>query len=101
MPSKEASRLKEERERLREDHLAGASGLVVVRALSDVTDAAIRGVWESVDQPNDALLVAVGGYGRQQLSPFSDIDLILLHPKPQQCADAMKALSYALWDAGL
>lgn len=101
MPSKEASRLKEERERLREDHLAGASGLLVVRALSDVTDAAIREVWGNTEQPQHALVVAVGGYGRQELSPFSDIDLILIHPKPALCADAMKALSYALWDGGL
>lgn len=101
MPSKEASRLKEERERLREDHLAGASGLSVVRALSDVTDAAIREVWGNLEPPKDALVAAVGGYGRQELSPFSDIDLLLIHPKPSHCADAMKALSYALWDAGL
>lgn len=101
MPSKEASRLKEERKRLREDHLAGASGLSIVHALSDATDAAIAEIWGNIKGTDDALVVAVGGYGRQELAPFSDIDLIVIHPKPPQGAAAMKTLSYALWDAGL
>jgi [protein-PII] uridylyltransferase len=101
MPSEAVTRLKEERERLREEHLAGASGLSVVRALSDATDDAVRSIWEGLEETAGAALVAVGGYGRGELSPFSDIDLIVIHPKPPKVTAALKRLSYELWDSGL
>lgn len=97
MPSKAIEQLQKERERLREEHLAGASGLSVVRALSDATDEAVRSIWDG----EGASLVATGGYGRRELSPHSDIDLVVIHPKPAKVADAVKRLSYELWDAGL
>lgn len=48
-------------------------------------------------------LVAVGGYGRSELFPFSDIDLLLLHdPAVKNNLDAVtEAIFYPLWDAGL
>lgn len=101
MPSEAVARLKEERERLREEHLAGASGLAVVRALSNATDDAVHSIWEGLEGTPGAALVAVGGYGRGELSPFSDIDLIVIHPKPLKATAALKKLSYELWDSGL
>lgn len=97
MPSKAIEQLQNERERLRGEHLAGASGLSVVRALSDATDEAVRSIWDG----EGAALVATGGYGRGELSPHSDIDLVVIHPKPAKVAEAVKRLSYELWDAGL
>jgi [protein-PII] uridylyltransferase len=101
MPSSPIARLKQERERLREEHLAGASGLSIIRALSDATDQAVREIWESLTGTDGAALVATGGYGRRELSPHSDVDLIVLHPKPDRVFTPVKALSYELWDAGL
>jgi [protein-PII] uridylyltransferase len=101
MPSSPVEKLKAERERLREEHRAGASGLIVVRALSEATDRAIRDIWSSLQGTDGAALVATGGYGRGELSPHSDIDLMVLHPKPDRVEQAVKALSYELWDAGL
>lgn len=48
-------------------------------------------------------LVAVGGYGRSELFPFSDIDLLLLHQPEQEEAltTVTEAIFYPLWDAGL
>ena len=48
-------------------------------------------------------LVAVGGYGRSELFPFSDIDLLLLHsPETEAVLPAVtEAVFYPLWDAGL
>ena len=48
-------------------------------------------------------LVALGGYGRRELFPYSDIDLLLLHaPEAEDRLDPVtQALFYPLWDAGL
>jgi [protein-PII] uridylyltransferase len=48
-------------------------------------------------------LVAVGGYGRQELFPFSDIDLLILHDSSSEdeLNTAAEAVLYPLWDAGL
>ncbi len=54
-------------------------------------------------KPSGIALVALGGYGRKELFPFSDIDLLLLYEKNtsdlvEQVTDAV---FYPLWDAGL
>jgi [protein-PII] uridylyltransferase len=47
-------------------------------------------------------LVAVGGYGRQELAPHSDVDILLVYDgKPGGIEDLAKDLWYPLWDAGL
>lgn len=47
-------------------------------------------------------LIAIGGYGRQELSPQSDLDLLVLYSGPSELAakDIAKAIFYPLWDAG-
>jgi [protein-PII] uridylyltransferase len=46
-------------------------------------------------------LVAVGGYGRSELSPHSDIDLLfVIHPKAEIGKATLRGLLYPLWDAG-
>ncbi len=47
-----------------------------------------------------ATLIAVGGHGRGELSPGSDLDLLLVHPGGQ-IADVADALWYPIWDSGL
>ena len=48
-------------------------------------------------------VVAVGGYGRRELCPASDIDLLLLHDRldTEVLEQAVRAIVYPLWDAGL
>jgi [protein-PII] uridylyltransferase len=47
-------------------------------------------------------LVAVGGYGRGELSPFSDIDLLLVHQSSSARLESVaSAIWYPIWDAGL
>ncbi|MBP8815436.1 MAG: nucleotidyltransferase domain-containing protein, partial [Desulfobulbus sp.] len=52
--------------------------------------------------PGQVAMVALGGYGRGELYPYSDIDLLLLHD--QRAGEALqaaaRALLYPLWDAG-
>jgi UTP:GlnB (protein PII) uridylyltransferase len=45
--------------------------------------------------------VAVGGYGRRELSPCSDIDLMVLHGGSDVAVQAAEALFYELWDSGM
>jgi UTP:GlnB (protein PII) uridylyltransferase len=105
MPSRNVSAevegLAAERERLRQEHAAGASGLLVVHALTDAVDTAVRGIWDRVGSDRRAALVAVGGYGRRHMNPASDVDLMVLHHRGDDVAGPAQALFYELWDAGL
>lgn len=51
---------------------------------------------------NDLALVAVGGYGRKELAPYSDVDILFLYdPENQDCHDMISFMTSLLWDAGL
>jgi [protein-PII] uridylyltransferase len=63
--------------------------------LSAAMDACLR----SLASSDELTVVAVGGYGRQELSLHSDIDLLLLHDNADPAA--VRAILYPLWDAGL
>ncbi|TKB24035.1 [protein-PII] uridylyltransferase [Desulfopila sp. IMCC35006] len=58
---------------------------------------------EIADCEGRIALVALGGYGRRELYPFSDIDLMILyHPKvKKQISRVTDAVLYPLWDTGL
>ena len=45
--------------------------------------------------------MAVGGYGRRELAPFSDLDLVLVHLPEVDVAPVATSLWYPLWDAGV
>ena len=49
----------------------------------------------------DVALVAVGGYGRAELAPGSDLDVMLLHRGRKDVAALAERVWYPLWDAGL
>ena len=55
-------------------------------------------------KPELVSLTAVGGYGRGELAPASDLDLLILHngsEKPQVISEFVNAFLYPLWDQGL
>ena len=77
---------------------------VLLRARTQAVDVLVRDAWQrcvSTDAP--LALFAVGGYGRGELFPHSDIDLLVLaEPAAQQAHQAALARLFALlWDAGL
>jgi [protein-PII] uridylyltransferase len=81
----------------------GQHGRALCRSLSDATDEVLRGLFEEAAAgPGGRLaLVAVGGYGRGELAPGSDLDLWLLHDRRADVAAVAERLWYPIWDAGL
>ena len=84
-------------------------GLAAIQARSEAVDDLLKALWVREGGPNGALgsrlcLVAVGGFGRQQLFPFSDVDLLFCADKnssTDRAKDAIRRISQSLWDCGL
>ncbi len=76
----------------------------LVRALTKHVDATLAELWQSAGMPPGAALVAVGGYGRGELFPYSDVDVLVLLP-PNLNNDALRSaiegLIAACFDIGL
>lgn len=66
-------------------------------------DQLLSKIWRHFELPKEAALVAVGGYGRGELFPYSDVDvLILLQQRPDVALrDKLEKLVQLFWDIGL
>jgi [protein-PII] uridylyltransferase len=109
--------LKVETHRLRLQHRAGGEGREICQARAAILDALLKHLWQSAKE-NLSLpaqkefppiaLVAIGGFGRAELNPHSDIDFMFLHegqvnvgkPLPY-LAKLIDGILYPLWDIGL
>jgi len=92
---------------------AGEGGITLVRAQTYLTDEIIRALYDVTSeyiyhQPNPTsaeklCLVAVGGYGRGEMAPYSDIDLLFLLPYKQTPwgEQVVEYMLYMMWDMGL
>lgn len=64
-------------------------------------DALCQRAYESVGGPETGVaLVAVGGYGREELAPYSDLDVVLVHDADVEVGDWAGQVWYPLWDSG-
>jgi [protein-PII] uridylyltransferase len=121
LPAQDLSRykrfLKVESHRLKMMHRAGAGGRIVCHGRAALIDVLLRHLWTAAKSNLSAqaqrefpplALVGLGGYGRGELNPHSDIDFMFLHAG--QVVAGMKALPhlsklmdsilYPLWDLG-
>jgi [protein-PII] uridylyltransferase len=75
----------------------------LLRRQSALVDRQLKEVWASHAMPRDIALAAVGGYGRGQLYPCSDVDLLILlsGPADAACARKIEHLIGTLWDIGI
>ncbi len=69
--------------------------------LSDTTDQWLNDLFTKVvGERTDVALIAVGGYGRRDLSPLSDLDILLLHKNANDIDTVAEGLWYPIWDHG-
>ncbi len=102
--------LKVETERLKIRHRFGLGGGEITSGRSYLTDLiicracqlAVSELGPSDPDLNNCALIALGGYGRQDLAPFSDVDLLFLYPGKQSriVKEFAERILYMLWDIG-
>jgi len=81
------------------------TGGALCEALSDATDDFLRTLYaeatKQLKNTDDVALIAVGGYGRRELAPFSDLDVLLVHRGVKNIDEIASLMWYPIWDAGL
>jgi [protein-PII] uridylyltransferase len=91
------------RERLRTEYLRTPSPHALLRGHTRLVDGVLRALWSELNPARGAALVATGGYGRGELFPHSDVDvLVLLERAPDaQERERLERLVSLFWDVGL
>ena len=100
-----------EEHRLRLKHQAGGGGREICARRVDLVDVLLKHIFAaatSTTQNNGKTpfaLIALGGYGRGELNPFSDVDVMFLHEGKgkmvsAQISEAVEQTLYLLWDIG-
>ena len=102
------------RKKVRERLEAGKiDGPETARALSDLMDQLVGALFDLAAEKHyageplsgrEALsIIATGGYGRRELAPYSDLDLLFLVPKKcsKRLEEVVQFMLYGLWDLGL
>ncbi len=109
--------LETEGKRIQELHQSGAPGRKVAGALADRMDGLLVSLFTTAlaswrkqngEPPLPVCLVALGGYGRHELSPLSDVDVMFLYPEAKKTPELAKfqehlsnGILYPLWDLKL
>ncbi|MDE2485169.1 MAG: [protein-PII] uridylyltransferase [candidate division NC10 bacterium] len=101
----------DEQARILHSHRNGGTGQAVVRSIATLTDAVVTTLFQLAEvacdpdlrrRSNGCALVALGGYGRREMNPASDVDLMFVYPRR---ADAyldtiLHPVLSTLWDVG-
>jgi [protein-PII] uridylyltransferase len=106
--------LKIEEHRLRLGHQSGGGGREICAFRVELIDVLLRHIFAAAASfarqqkgasPTPLTVVALGGYGRGELNPFSDVDVMFLHNKngsgiSPYAAQVIEQTLYLLWDIG-
>ena len=106
--------LKIEDQRLKMAHRRGAPGGQTAAARAAVLDLVVERAYRAAislcrdggfadESQNGCAVVAIGGYGRGELAPYSDLDILFLHPNHRalQARQLVEQILRLLWDTGL
>lgn len=101
-----------QKEEIKKAHIDGESGLRTVRAYSKFVDKVIEEIYRVSTKnfeeqfpggrKSKCVVIAVGGYGREELNPHSDVDILVLYePSLDKYIDTLaKDIVTLLWDTG-
>ncbi|MBU5613538.1 [protein-PII] uridylyltransferase [Geomonas azotofigens] len=97
------------REESKRSHREGEDGIAVVQSITAMTDALVTRLFTALSddlqmhKTGQLALIAVGGYGRRELNPYSDLDLLFLYSGKDSkvVEEAANRLLYFLWDLRL
>jgi [protein-PII] uridylyltransferase len=102
--------LKVEEHRLRLKHQAGGGGREICARRAELVDVLLQYVFGAAataahGDGTPLALIALGGYGRGELNPFSDVDVMLLHRQGKRkisphLEEMVQQVLYLLWDSG-
>jgi len=103
--------LSEQRQKLKERHDHEEGGLSVAAWHASFIDVFIISIFNSLEAraslglegtEQACVVLGLGGYGRKELAPFSDIDLLFLYSEKiePQVEEVIRKILYPLWDAG-
>jgi [protein-PII] uridylyltransferase len=106
--------LKVEEHRLRLKHQAGGGGREICARRAELVDVLLQYVFGAAATAahgggasgTPLALIALGGYGRGELNPFSDVDVMVLHRQGKRkispdLEEMVQQVLYLLWDSGL
>ena len=96
-------RLQEGRRELRARYAADGKARRMLWQHRLLIDRTLRDLWKQAALPGSLALAAVGGYGRGELFPHSDVDILVLlpHDPDVELQAKLETLIGGLWDAGL
>ncbi|HSP45117.1 MAG TPA: [protein-PII] uridylyltransferase [Chthoniobacterales bacterium] len=106
--------LKIEEHRLRLRHQYGGSGREICVLRAELIDVLLQHIFDAAvsfaepgraTPPTPLTVIALGGYGRRELNPFSDVDIMFLHDKNRgnispYATQVIEQVLYLLWDVG-
>ena len=105
LPAEARELLRASNNLLEQRFLDGAPVEQLVCLRASQVDRVLIALWRHLAPrlENEVALVAVGGYGRGELHPYSDVDIVLLLPESmsESSDGALSAFVAALWDVGL
>ena len=102
-PSPWRQTLKAHRTSLRAQYAQRANPRALLKSLTHLVDTVLDAAARDAALPTSLAILAVGGYGRQELFPYSDVDVLVLletEPNAAQTETLERFLTY-LWDIGL